>query len=105
MRRALHALATCGEVDIPSLHPPAGGAEDLDRNTEALLGPEPEERRVRIMVTMPGEAAHDYKLVHELLEAGMDCMRINCAHDDAHAWARMIEHLKRANLALDAAVR
>jgi pyruvate kinase len=100
VRRALQALATCGEVDPATSHPAAGGAEALDRNTEALLGPAPAERRVRIMVTMPGEAANDYKLVHELVEAGMDCMRINCAHDDTQAWARMIEHLKRANQAL-----
>jgi pyruvate kinase len=30
----------------------------------------------------------------------MDCMRINCAHDDATAWAGMIAHLHRANEAL-----
>jgi pyruvate kinase len=26
----------------------------------------------------------------------MTCMRINCAHDDRAAWARMVEHLERA---------
>jgi len=26
----------------------------------------------------------------------MNCMRINCAHDDADTWVRMIEHLRRA---------
>jgi hypothetical protein len=26
----------------------------------------------------------------------MDCMRINCAHDDAGAWTRMLQHLRRA---------
>jgi pyruvate kinase len=48
------------------------------------------------MVTMPSEAADDYRLVRDLMQAGMDCMRINCAHDDLAAWARMIEHLRRA---------
>ena len=72
----------------------------LAANTEALLGPAPSERRVRIMVTMPSEAARDYTLVHELVSAGMDCVRINCAHDDAETWAHMIRHLQRANKAL-----
>ena len=49
------------------------------------------------MVTMPGEAAADYVIIRDLVAAGMDCMRINCAHDDATAWAQMIEHLRRAN--------
>ena len=39
-------------------------------HTQALLGPAPAERRVRIMVTMPTEAAHDYTLVHELVRSG-----------------------------------
>ena len=41
------------------------------------------------MVTMPSEAADDYTLVHNLLKQGMDCLRINCAHDDASAWLRI----------------
>lgn len=48
------------------------------------------------MVTMSTEAAQDYDLVRSLLASGMDCMRINCAHDDAHAWANMVAHLRRA---------
>jgi pyruvate kinase len=52
------------------------------------------------MVTMPSEAAENYLLVQNLLQQGMDCMRINCAHDDAAAWLRMIEHLRRAERSL-----
>jgi pyruvate kinase len=72
------------------------GQSLLAAHTDALLGPSPNERGVRIMVTMPGEASADYALVRDLLAAGMDCMRINCAHDDAAAWERMIHHLERA---------
>ena len=72
------------------------GQSLLAAHTNALLGPSPQERGVRIMVTMPGEASADYPLVRDLLAAGMDCMRINCAHDDASAWERMIHHLERA---------
>jgi pyruvate kinase len=68
----------------------------LRRNTDALLGPPPAHRLVRIMVTMPGEAASDYPLVRELVARGMDCMRINCAHDDPSVWARIAAHLERA---------
>ena len=57
------------------------------------------------MVTMPSEAAEDYTLVHSLLAAGMDCMRINCAHDDAPAWSQMIEHLRQAGQATQRSCR
>ncbi len=71
------------------------GQRLLAEHTEALLGPAPPHRATRIMVTMPGEAATDYTLVHDLLRHGMDCMRINCAHDDAQAWSGMIAHLRK----------
>jgi pyruvate kinase len=111
-RAESHVLATVDAV-LKALHhltgrpwqPPAcpasalgfeEGIDRLDAGTVALLGPEPAERAVRIMVTMPGEAAEDERLVRELLDRGMNCMRINCAHDDAHAWRRIIAHLRRA---------
>jgi pyruvate kinase len=78
----------------------AKGRRLLAEHTDALLGPATPGREVRIMVTMPSEAADDYTLVHELLKQGMDCMRINCAHDDAATWSRMIEHLRRAGESL-----
>ena len=65
------------------------GQNLLQAKTEALLGPAPEDRRVRIMVTMPPEAATDYDLVLKLLLNGMNCMRINCAHDGPEAWNNM----------------
>jgi pyruvate kinase len=53
------------------------------------------------MVTMPSQAANDYSLVRDLVAGGMDCMRINCAHDHEEAWARMVENLQRAKVELD----
>jgi pyruvate kinase len=76
------------------------GAALLDTHSKKLFGPALHDRGVRIMVTMPSEAAADYSIVHRLLEGGMDCMRINCAHDDAKAWLAMLEHLQRARAAL-----
>ena len=72
------------------------GRRFLEQNTELLLGVAPEGRKVRIMVTMPPEAATDYGLVRDLLLSGMNCMRINCAHDGQEAWSGMIRNLRRA---------
>ena len=68
----------------------------LHEHTCRLFGPLPPGRSVRIMVTMPSEAAHNPSLVRDLLAAGMDVMRINCAHDNPEAWLKMIENLRRA---------
>src|SRR5262245_17182458 len=68
----------------------------LKQHTERLLGPPGPGSTVRIMVTMPSEAATNYALVRDLVEAGMDIMRINCAHDDRQAWAAMVENFRRA---------
>ncbi len=76
------------------------GRNRIDFNAEQLLGPAPE-RKVRIMVTMPGPAADDYPLVRSLLAGGMDCMRINCAHDNPEIWRKMVGQLKRARFELN----
>ena len=72
------------------------GMSMLDSHTEKLLGPKPPHRTVRIMVTMPTEAASNYEFIHRLLLDGMNCMRINCAYDNVDTWAKMIEHVRRA---------
>jgi pyruvate kinase len=73
----------------------------LETHTRELLGPAPDGRDVRIMVTMPGEAADDVDLVRDLLLSGMNCMRINTAHDDADTWDRMLVNLERAKRGTD----
>ncbi len=83
----------------------ANGERLLAEHTECLFGPAIPGRGVRIMVTMPSEAADNFTLVHDLLQQGMDCMRINCAHDDAAAWLQMIEHLRRAEQSLGRSCR
>lgn len=72
------------------------GMRLLDSHTQKLLGPKPPHRTVRIMVTMPTEAARDYEFIHRLLLDGMNCMRINCAYDNVDIWAKMIGHARRA---------
>ena len=72
------------------------GAECLEKNTVSLFGNIPKSRRAHVIVTMPVEAADDYLMVHQLLLSGMNCMRINCAHDYPEIWSRMIETLRSA---------
>jgi pyruvate kinase len=48
------------------------------------------------MVTMPGEAADQPALICDLVEAGMEVMRVNCAHDSPVVWARMVKRLRQA---------
>lgn len=107
-----HVLATinavlCNLYLLSGQHPPQSrsmevykaydaGADRLEFNTASLLGDYPGKRRVHIVVTMSGQAAQDHSLVLQLVNAGMNCMRINCAHDDQLAWSRMIENLRRA---------
>ena len=71
------------------------GARLLEEHAESLLGPAPSGRRTRIMVTLPAEAGHDYALVRAMIAAGMDCARINCAHDEASIWEAMATNIAR----------
>jgi pyruvate kinase len=74
----------------------AVGPTALLRATEALLGPTPEGRSTRIMVTLPSDAADDPDLVDRLVHAGMNVARINCAHDDATRWTAMAANVRAA---------
>lgn len=81
---------------MPPLRAMRRGERLLAQHTRALLGDKPVGRDARIMVTMPTEAADDPALVQELVNNGMDCARINCAHDDAAVWSRIAGHVRDA---------
>ena len=66
----------------------------LATNASDLLGPRAPGRRARIMVTLPSDAAERPDLIDSMVECGMDVARINCAHDNADAWAQMISHIR-----------
>lgn len=68
----------------------------LLQHTKELFGTACPHRRVRIMVTLPTEAATDYELVHEIIRRGANSVRINCAHDNPEIWESMIAHVRRA---------
>ena len=63
---------------------------------QAMFGPDPDGRHARIMVTLPTAAADNLALVEEMLAAGMNLARINCARDDATTWRRMIGNVRQA---------
>jgi len=73
------------------------GALDLENESQLLFGPVREGgSRTRILGTLAPEAATDPALVERLVAAGMNCARVNCAHDDATAWRKMIDNIRRA---------
>jgi len=94
----LHRLAG-KEWSALSGDEPAGfhsGHDLLAQHSERLFGPTPAERRVRVMVTLPSEAAADAALVASMIDAGMDIARINCAHDGPQEWMAMAHSVRKA---------
>ena len=75
------------------------GKKLLVNHTREVLGNRSHGRRVRIMVTQPTESAHNYQLVNNMVKAGMNCARINCAHDEPATWLKIIENVKKAGKA------
>jgi len=98
-RTNLERLASQAPVDLE------GGAARLRRHARQLFGPGSKKRWVRIMVTMPAAAAHDYSMVREMVVAGMNVARVNCAHDAPDVWQRIIANVRRAEKELDRSCR
>ena len=69
----------------------------IRKNTKLLFGYKSKKRRTRIMVTLPNTAAVDLDFVRKLLANGMNCARINCAHDDPETWLKMINNIREAS--------
>ncbi len=69
-------------------------SQTADEHKKSILGDSPVERDTSIMVTLPTEAATDKSLIPEMLAAGMNVARINCAHDDELVWAAMIRKVR-----------
>lgn len=96
LRRVQRVIAHLLGEQVAAEWEAATEGDPIETSTEELLGARPEQRSVRIMVTMPSEAATDPRLVEDLLRLGMNTMRINCAHDGPEAWLQMINHLRAA---------
>lgn len=97
VQTAIDSLVGGGEVDTNALTIALQGSNPTaDEHCQAILGPRPEGRDVRIMVTLPTEAADNPALVSEMLAAGMNLTRINCARDDPSIWERMVNNVRHA---------
>ncbi|PAX45762.1 pyruvate kinase [Brunnivagina elsteri] len=99
------AIATLGAIcgscsdslpNRPSLAAFFEGDRLLEQHTEDLLDAKLNQRRVRIMVTLPTEAASYYEFVRDLIQRGTNCVRINCAHDTSAEWSAMIANVRIA---------
>jgi len=77
----------------------ADGRELLRLRTEVLFGPARRDRDVRIMITLPAEAADEADIIRDLASGGADCFRINCARDDRETWKRLIQHARECDIA------
>lgn len=71
----------------------------LHLHTRDTLGPRPEDRHIYVMVTAPSAAEADEAWMATMLRAGMNVLRINCAHEDEDAWGRMVRALGEARAA------
>jgi len=72
------------------------GKEQLSKNANQQFGAKPKNRHTRIMVTLPTEAAKNAELLRKLVSSGMNVARINCAHDDAATWKKMVDNVRKA---------
>ena len=97
-------LALCGLAGVEpprAVHRPNErqffrGERLLTRNTDEIFGPAPDNRLGRILVTLGSDAAESPDVVATIVASGADAVRINCAHDNANAWASMIAHVRAA---------
>jgi pyruvate kinase len=91
---ALSRICGVGAEPFPAADVWSEGERFLAAQRRALFGGG--DNSAAIMVTLPSEAASDAALVETFVAAGLNCARINCAHDDARAWAAMVRHVRRA---------
>jgi pyruvate kinase len=69
---------------------------DVKQKTLSLFGEKNDPGIPYIMVTFDSSFAHDYGLIKNLLQNGMNIARINCAHDDEETWAKMVHLVRKA---------
>ena len=72
------------------------GTQVIAREADSIFGSTKALRRTRILVTLPTEASQDLPWMQALVQAGVDCVRINCAHDTSEVWSGMLRNLRAA---------
>jgi pyruvate kinase len=68
----------------------------LHQHTRDTLGPRPHDRHIYIMVTAPSASEADRAWMLKMLRAGMNVLRINCAHEGEHEWGQLVRALDDA---------
>ncbi|WP_299819653.1 pyruvate kinase [uncultured Pontibacter sp.] len=96
VRKQLCYLATCQATPKHLAVTFNENKKLLAAHTEALLGPKPDKRNTCIMVTLAADVIDNYELLLRMLKAGMNCARINCAHDSEKVWLNMIQLVRQA---------
>jgi pyruvate kinase len=89
-----------GETDTSARPEFMQHRQELEQLADETLGAPFSPGLIRIMVTMPSEAAVDAEIIESLLSQGMSIMRVNCAHDGPEAWDTMVRHLEAAKVKL-----
>jgi len=69
------------------------GYKILKARAQRLFGSKPASRTEYIMVTIPSEAADQSDWFDAMFAAGMNCARINCAHDSVEIWQKMVDQI------------
>ena len=72
------------------------GSKQIVKKSSQLFGEKKDAIIPYIMVTFDASFINDYKLIKQLLLAGMNVARINCAHDEESTWIRLTRQLKKA---------
>lgn len=72
------------------------GQRYLHQHTREILGPRPADRHIYIMVTAPSAKEADRDWMVKLLHAGMNVLRINCAHESEREWDQIVRALRDA---------
>ncbi len=105
--RAHESLALHGDAEaareLPSIEARRASAmswqdakQRLHQHTRDVLGPRPGDRHIAIMVTAPSAAEADRAWMVKMLQAGMNVLRINAAHEGALEWKSLVEALAAA---------
>jgi pyruvate kinase len=93
---ALSALLGHKAITKPSTKAFFAGEARLAAHTQELFGTSPASPPVALLVTCPAEAADGPEFMLALATRKVEAVRINCAHDNADTWHKMIGHLRAA---------
>lgn len=100
---AVHCALSALAGQPPGRHPSSAtffsGEARLIAHAHEVLGTPLESPPVALLVTCPSEAADSPDFMLAMAHKRVEAVRINCAHDSAEQWAKMVGHLRHAEAA------